>query len=79
MYLYYSRDLYANSADAMCIIQLDGKILDINGACLKMLQSKNRQQLVSNHSIYDFVAPEDRSQFTKVGLVEHNYGYDRVG
>ena len=45
--LSHSRDLYSNSADGMCILnQSDGRILDCNGAALKMLQAKNRSQLL---------------------------------
>jgi len=41
-------------------------IPDGNGAALKMLQVKNRQQLIEEYTVFDFIASEHRSEFRKV-------------
>lgn len=53
------------STDSIVITDMDGKIVDVNEATLKMYGADNKNDLIGKNS-FDLIAPEDRERATVV-------------
>jgi PAS domain S-box-containing protein len=53
------------STDSIVITDMDGKIVDVNDATLKMYETENKNDLIGKNS-FDLIAPEDRKSASVV-------------
>lgn len=70
---YKYRTLFANSVDAVCILDNDKNVIELNDACSRLFEYPKEEML--NRNVSDFIHPDDKKNSDKYFNKLKNKGY----